>query len=278
MNNTKKIYLALGLIAAVVAFGASPALAQTALVCTPGVSVTTPGAAVNFFITGGAGPFTISGPGITATTTTSTVFTTSFSSPGAQSFSVTSGGQAATCSVIVAAAGTTPVVCIPPAGAVLVGQSAVFTAAGGTGTFTWSAPDLTISNPNGTTFTASYTTPGIHQVTVRDSAGQAATCSLNVLPTSIGTPAPLICSPSAQSALVGQQVTFNASGGTGIYAWSATDLTITNPAGSTFRATYGTPGLHVVTLTSGTQSTTCSVNVTPVSVPGLPDTGFAPAN
>lgn len=272
---TKKITLALSLAVALIAFGAAPALGQTAtLTCTPTTSVATPGQSVNFIVTGGTGTYAFAGTGITATTTTSNLFTASFPNAGVQNFTVTSGGQTANCNVnIVAAGGLT---CSVPSGPVSVGQNATFTATGGNGSFTWSATDLTISNPTGTSFTANYTTPGVHFVTVT-SAGSAATCALNVLPASVPNPTPVVCSPATQTATVGQAVSFTATGGNGTYVWSATDLTLNNPTGSGFTANYGSSGTHIVTVTSGASSASCTVNILPVSTPGLPNTGYAPA-
>jgi hypothetical protein len=114
--------------------------------------------------------------------------------------------------------------------------------------------------------------PGIRTVTVT-SGGTAATCAVSVLPA--GSPGgSVLCSPSSQTGVVGQQVSFSASGGNGSYVWSASDLTITNPNGATFNATYNAAGLHTLTVASGGATSSCSVNV--LSTPGLPDTGFAP--
>jgi hypothetical protein len=71
---------------------------------------------------------------------------------------------------------------------------------------------------------------------------------------------PLSCSV-ASSGVVGQQVTFTATGGNGNYVWSSTSMTISNASGNPFTATFGTAGNHVMTVTSNGVSANCSVNI-----------------
>lgn len=277
---TKKITLALTLATALMVMGAAPAIGQTTtLTCTPVSSTATVNTQVSFIVSGGNGTFSFAGSGINSSTTTNPVFSTSFSNTGPQTFTVSSGGQTAACNVNIVAAGSSGVFCASPTGTILVGQPATFTATGGNGTFSWSATDLSISNPLGTSFTANYTTPGVHLVTV-SSNGQSATCAVSIQPAA-STSGTLMCSPVTQTAIVGNPVNFTATGGNGTYVWSATDLTLVNPTGSSFRATYGSAGTHVVTVTSGTETANCTVTVNPASTtgggtPGLPNTGYAP--
>ena len=71
--------------------------------------------------------------------------------------------------------------CAPSVQSVMLGQSASFTASGGNGSYVWSSPDLTISNPTGSGFTANYASIGVKTMTV-SSAGASATCTVDVLP------------------------------------------------------------------------------------------------
>lgn len=95
-----------------------------------------------------------------------------------------------------------------------------------------------------------------------------------------GTSGTLRCAPATQTVGVGVAANFTATGGTGTYTWSATDLNITNPTGSGFTARYTMPGTHFVRVTSGSETAVCSVTVVgtaiPPVVPGLPNTGFGP--
>jgi hypothetical protein len=282
---TKKVFVALSIAASLLAIGAAPALGQTtgALTCTPVTSTIGAGQSIAFLVGGGNGIFSFNGTGISPLTTTSTVFTASFPTSGAQSFTVTSNGQSVGCNVTVTAAGTTPLTCVNPVGTVIAGTPATFGVAGGNGTFSWSSPGLSIANPTGTSFTANFSTAGIHTVSVV-SGTETSTCAVNVLPAaSTGTPGDTtpgatLCSPVTQTATVGQTVTFTATGGNGAYVWSATDLSLVNPTGAGFRATYGASGTHIVTVTSNGRSSSCTINVLPLSAPGFPNTGFAPAN
>lgn len=278
MKNIERISIALGLVLAVIALAGAPvASAQTStLVCLPMTSVVAPGANVTFIANGAVGPFTFSGGAVAATTTSSNTFTTSFGSTGTQSFTVSANGQVATCSVNVQPASSGTVACILPAGNIVAGVPATFSASGGNGTYVWSATDLNITNPSGTTFTATYTTPGIHSLNAT-SNGQVGTCNFIVQPSVPGTTSPVSCSAVASTITLGQTASFNASGGNGAYVWSAPDLQISNPAGSGFNANWTSSGLHTMTVTSNGQSATCSVTILPLTTPGLPNTGFAPA-
>lgn len=171
----------------------------------------------------------------------------------------------------------TPLTCSVAQSSVATNQSVIITASGGNGAYTWSGTNLNITNGTGNQFAVSYPNTGVYPVTVT-SAGQTATCSVNVNTTAVT--GALMCSPAVQTVNQGQTASVAASGGNGIYAWSATDLTISNPTGSGFSATYGSAGLHMLTVTSNGNTSTCAINVTangvvtpPVVTPGLPNTG-----
>lgn len=170
----------------------------------------------------------------------------------------------------------TPLTCSVASSTVNTNQAATFTAVGGNGTYAWSGPNLSITNASGNQFAVSYPSAGIYPITVT-SAGQSATCNMTVVAAASGT---LTCSPATQNVTLGQTASFSASGGTGAYTWSSPDLTITNPSGSGFSASYGSTGLKTLTLTSGSAVATCAVNVLagtstppPVVTPSLPPTG-----
>ena len=88
---------------------------------------------------------------------------------------------------------------------------------------------------------------------------------------------PVACSSNVSSVLVNQSEVLSATGGNGTYVWSSPDLSIANPNGSGFSASYGSIGVKTLTVTSGGLVTTCSVNVLSDPVitvtPGLPNTG-----
>lgn len=93
------------------------------------------------------------------------------------------------------------------------------------------------------------------------------------------------CSPSSTTVRVGQAVTLAASGGgdDATYTWSSPGLTITDPTGENFTATFSVAGDYVVTLEGDNGETdTCAIAVTATEVnpgtpaPGLPNTGELP--
>lgn len=171
----------------------------------------------------------------------------------------------------------TPLTCTVAQASISTNQSVVLTAAGGNGTYAWSGTNLNATNATGQQFAVSYPNVGVYPVTVT-SAGQTATCNVNVATTqATGT---LMCSPAVQTVTLGQTASVSATGGNGTYAWSASDLTIANPAGSGFSANYASAGLHNLVVTSNGSTATCAINVLsnggttpPVVTPGLPDTG-----
>lgn len=76
-------------------------------------------------------------------------------------------------------AATTAVSCSTPTPVVAVNQTAVFTAAGGTGSYTWTGQNLSLTNPTGTQFLVSYPAAGTYTITV-SSGGSVASCTLTV--------------------------------------------------------------------------------------------------
>lgn len=170
---------------------------------------------------------------------------------------------------------TVPVACSIAVSTVNTNQAAVFTATGGNGTYVWSGPNLNITNASGNQFSVSYPNPGVYPITVA-SAGQTATCNMTVV--AVVPSGATACSPATQNVTLGQNATFAASGGNGLYTWSSPDLTITNANGTGFSASFASTGLKSVAVSSAGTSAVCSVNVlaatpTPPVTPGLPDTG-----
>lgn len=74
----------------------------------------------------------------------------------------------------------------------------------------------------------------------------------------------LSCSPATQARFVDEVASLSASGGTGKvdYAWSAPGGTPSSGTGSTFDVVYGTTGTKSVTLTRGSDTDVCEVDVT----------------
>jgi hypothetical protein len=170
----------------------------------------------------------------------------------------------------------TPLACSTASSSVAVNQAVVVTATGGNGTYAWSGTDLAITNAGGTQFAVSYPNAGTYPITVA-SAGETATCNVNVE----GTPSTgsLECFPAVQNVTLGETAAVSATGGDGTYTWSSPDLSIADPNGTGFSASYASTGLQTLTVTSAGLVTTCEVNVLanntiviPIT-PSLPNTG-----
>jgi hypothetical protein len=168
----------------------------------------------------------------------------------------------------------TPVACSVSASSVSANQAAVFTATGGNGTYSWSGPNLSVTNASGSQFAVSYPNPGVYTITVA-SAGQSASCNMTVV--AAATSGTLVCSPATQNVTLGQTATFSATGGNGAYTWSSPDLSISNANGSGFSANYASTGLKTMTVSSNGATASCVTNVlagaTTPATPGLPNTG-----
>ncbi len=163
------------------AFGvASMSNAQTTLVCNGSASVAT-NQSVTLTATGGTGTYSWSGQGLTTTSPTGSQFNVSYGNPGTYTVTVTSGTQSANCvvSVVSTSTNTSSLSCSPVLQATNVGQSVQFSATGGNGSYTWSSPDLTISNPTGSGFSANFGSSGTKSVVVQ-SGSNTATCIVNV--------------------------------------------------------------------------------------------------
>ena len=80
---------------------------------------------------------------------------------------------------------------------------------------------------------------------------------------------PVACSVGMSTVNTNQAAILTASGGNGVYAWSGTNLNITNSAGTQFAVSYPTPGTYTVIVTSAGQSATCNVAVVAASAGSL---------
>lgn len=84
-------------------------------------------------------------------------------------------------------------------------------------------------------------------------------------------PQPLTCVSAYQTVPIGQTATFRAQGGVGgTYNWFANGRTYAN-VGPTFNTIIESTGQHLVTVTNGAQTATCSVTVTASSISYYPN-------
>ncbi|MDP2648788.1 MAG: hypothetical protein Q8P19_02710 [bacterium] len=72
---------------------------------------------------------------------------------------------------------------------------------------------------------------------------------------------PLTCSAAVSTVNTNQAAIMTAAGGNGTYAWSGTNLSITNAVGTQFAVSYPNPGVYTVTVTSAGLTANCSFTV-----------------
>ncbi len=150
------------------------------------------------------------------------------------------------------------VVCVPNFQTVLVNQTASFSATGGTGVFSWTAaPGGNPTTGTGATFTTVYNTPGPRTIMVT-SGGVTAFCQLTVNPIPQNQ---VVCAPDNQTVLVNRPAFFVATGGNGVFSWTAPGGNPSTGASSSFTTSYSTPGTRIVTVASDGLSDTCQVTV-----------------
>lgn len=159
----------------------------TPLACTVAPSSVSTNQAATFTATGGTGSYTWSGQNLNVTNATGNQFAVSYPNPGVYAITVTSGSQSVSCNMTVVTTSGAVLACAPATQNVTLGQVAYVSASGGTGTYTWSSPDLSITNATGSSFSANYATTGLKTLTVT-SGGATATCAINVVAGSVTPP------------------------------------------------------------------------------------------
>lgn len=181
----------------------------------PASSVPVPSAPIN---AGSSSTVTISTPnGLAPGSYTAQVTFTGNSSPG-----LSSPSQTITVNYTVPAAPAP--ICDTGAPIVATGQTVTFTAASGSGTYSWSAPGGSSTSGSGTNFSTSYSAVGDPTVTVTDSNGQKGFCSV-----SVATPPVVPNKPTASFEISkdgGASYSHNVAAVTGdnlTYQWSSTN-------------------------------------------------------
>ena len=154
-------------------------------------------------------------------------------------------------------------ICNPNNQTAAINQPANFSAIGGSGTYTWTAPGSTRTSGSGANFSTSYNSSGNYSATVSDGS-QTAVCG--VLVPAVQTQQ-LQCVPPSQTANANSTVYFSAIGGNGQYIWSAPNGSVTSGNGNTFTTAYNGNGgsYQTATVTSG-DGQTASCNVTILTV------------
>lgn len=159
----------------------------------------------------------------------------------------------------VACAPPVELTCTPAMQTIDINQTATFSANGGTGTYSWSAPGANTASGTGKNFSTVYPSSGNRTVTVT-SGSKAASCSVVV--TSPPTGPNLFCNPPSQNVSLGQTVNLTASGGNSSYTWYAPDGTLSTNSGSSVNVSYASTGVKTVTVNSNGLTASCVLTIT----------------
>jgi len=109
-------------------------------------------------------------------------FSTSYASNGAKIVTVTdpATGLSGNCSVQI----NLPLTCSPSSASGITGQAVSFTASGGTGSYSWSAPNGSPGSGGGSAFSTTYTTAGSYTVQLSDGSATVS-CTAVITPPSL---------------------------------------------------------------------------------------------
>lgn len=175
-------------IAAFAFFAAYPIASYAAdpvLTCSPSSANVAVGQQISFTAAGGNGTYSWNGPGMA--TQSGSVLTVYYPWSGGSFLTVSSGNQTAVCNVTITGSvlGANTLSCGPLTRSVAVGVETSFTATGGTGSYVWTAPQMTPQT--GSTLTVYYPYGGSSSVTV-SSGRQSAICFVTITGGTAGTP------------------------------------------------------------------------------------------
>jgi uncharacterized repeat protein (TIGR01451 family)/LPXTG-motif cell wall-anchored protein len=235
------------------------------VVCVPTSQTVDINQTANLSASGGNGSYTWSAPGGSPSTGSTQGFATQYGTSGTKFVTVTSNGQTATCTVIVRQPQIPQLVCAPDSQTVDINQYATFTASGGNGSYTWSAPGGSPSTGNQQGFQTRYGSAGTRSVTV-SSAGMTDTCTVIVREANIPD---VVCVPDIQTVNINEFAYFVASGGNGSYVWSANDGSPSTGSNQSFNTRYASAGTKTVTVSSAGKTDTCTVIVREAQTPDV---------
>jgi hypothetical protein len=230
--------------------------------CSPATQTINVGGTAHFAATGGNGSFTWTGGGSPSTGSGSS-FNTTYSSAGTKTVTVRSGTRTAQCQAIVQPVVHEAPSCSPSTQNAIVGQTVNFSATGGNGSFSWSAPNGNPVTGSGSAFHTSYSTAGTRTVTVT-SNGLTDQCIVVVTPIVTDD---ISCTPTNQTVNVDESASFTATGGDGAFHWTASGGSPSTGSGSSFNTSYSSSGAkHVLVNDNSGHTAQCNVQVNPIIV------------
>jgi len=243
-------------------------IATPTLTCSPPTQTINSGDSATFSASGGTGSYSWTG-GESPQTGTGSNFSSTFYGSGNRTVTVASGNQTATCAVTINEVIPT-LTCSPPTQTINSGDSATFSASGGTGSYLWTGGESPQTG-TGSIFSSSFYGSGNRTVTVT-SGSQSAFCSVYIQQTNYYS---LSCSPQHQNVEIDQWVDFSATGGDGEYSWSASQsASPTHGNNSNFQTRFSQSGYKTVTVYSGGQSAQCRVSIDEPYVPPYQNQDF----
>jgi uncharacterized repeat protein (TIGR01451 family) len=245
------------------------------LSCSPAQQSANINSDVTLTATGGTGSYVWTATSdATPASGTSASLTTRFSSSGSKTVTVSSGARVATCNVSVNPVQVPTLTCSVNRTTANINDVISFSATGGTNapaSYRWNLADGFPQAVNSVSLVnAIFGTSGVKNVIVTDGS-QTATCPVTIQPSQISG---VSCFPLNQTISSGGTVTLRASGGTGIYTWSAPNGDPSNGFYQDFSTRYysALSTTYQVTVRSGGDNATCSVQVqtgaTPTPIPG----------
>ena len=210
-------------------------------------------------------------PAIGLSGTTGAIVTANPSVTTTYNVTGTSNGCSATSSVVVQVLPTLPVAASASPAAICSGQTSALSASGAA-TYSWS-PSAGLGATTGATVTFNGTTPGSYTYTVTGTSGSCSNTATVVVTVN---PNPTVTATAAPATICeGQSSTLSATGATS-YSWSP-NTSLSSPTGATVTANPIITTIYTVTGTSGSCSSTATVQVTVTPLPTVAVTPAAPA-
>ena len=149
------------------------------LTCSPGSQSAQTGQTMTFTASGGNGTYSWSAPSSSPSSGSGSSFTVSYGATGSYTVTVTSGGSSTSCTANVGSPPVGAPVCSPAGQTAQVNQALTYTATGGNGTYSWTAPGGSPSSGSGSSFSVSYGSAGDYTITV-GSGGFTGSCTAHV--------------------------------------------------------------------------------------------------
>ena len=230
---------------------------STGLTIQPNTAQLNVGQTLQFSVNGGNGPYFWSTTNAAVARIVSNTGLLTAAAPGTTQVKVWDSLGASVTSGTITVNGTLPsrLAITPNTASLTVGDTAQFTASGGTQPYTWSSLNSTVASVNSNGLVTAKNT-GYTSISVRDALGQSASTGLIFVTAGSTTPppgsgtSPITITPNTAVVPRGSIMLFTASGGRQPYSWNVSDSSIgtVGPTGY-FQANYFKSGTTTITIT-----------------------------